>query len=326
MSEYIVQESSLKAVADKIRERLFDNSDLEFPDGFIAGINRIGEAPATPADSIIFYSVNEISIITTNTTKNWDGTLYYSTDYTTWTIWDGTEAITSVKTAGWHKLYLRGVGNTVISGGSAYRFIIGGSFIMCKGNMDNLLDYTTTPTMGTGAFANLFQQCGNVDFDIVLPQTVLSQSCYSGLFNACVSLTKTPELPATTLATFCYSDMFNGCKSLSEAPALPATTLEQGCYKQMFSNCNMLKNIPELPAITLTQDCYNFMFNGCKLIRISTTQIDEYQTPYRIPSSGTGTTASGAMTGMFTNSGGAFTGTAVVNTTYYTSNTIISAT
>jgi hypothetical protein len=66
------------------------------------------------------------------------------------------------------------------------------------------------------------------------------------------------------------------------------------------------------------------MFYGCSLIKLSTTQVDEYQTEYRIPFSGTGTTASNALGSMFANTGGTFTGTAIINTTYYTSNTVIS--
>ena len=65
------------------------------------------------------------------------------------------------------------------------------------------------------------------------------------------------------------------------------------------------------------------MFYGCRLIKLSTTQTGEYQTPYRIPKSGTGTTATGALTEMFANTGGTFTGTPSINTTYYTSNTVV---
>ena len=42
-----------------------------------------------------------------NGAKEWDGTLYYSTDHNTWNVWDGT-AISSAN----KKLYLRGKGNT----------------------------------------------------------------------------------------------------------------------------------------------------------------------------------------------------------------------
>ena len=40
---------------------------------------------------------------------------------------------------------------------------------------------------------------------------------------------------------------------------------------------------------------------------------------YRIPSSGVGTTAANALTNMFISTGGTFTGTPEINTTYYLS-------
>ena len=61
------------------------------------------------------------------------------------------------------------------------------------------------------------------------------------------------------------------------------------------------------------------MFQGCTSLKLSTTQTGEYTQEYRIPSSGTGTTASNALTNMFVSTGGTFTGTPEINTTYYLS-------
>jgi hypothetical protein len=65
------------------------------------------------------------------------------------------------------------------------------------------------------------------------------------------------------------------------------------------------------------------MFYGCTNIKISTTQTGDYQTAYRIPTSGTGTTASNALVNMFYGTGGTFAGTPSINTPYYTSNKVI---
>ena len=75
----------------------------------------------------------------------------------------------------------------------------------------------------------------------------------------------------------------------------------------------------------MSASCYESMFEGCSLIKLSTTQTGEYQTAYTIPKSGTGTTANGALQNMFVNTGGTFTGTPSINTTYYlsTSNTVV---
>ena len=111
--------------------------------------------------------------------------------------------------------------------------------------------------------------------------------------------------------------MFCGCTSLIKAPELPFTELKEDCYYYMFEGCTSLTKLPELPATTLIGICYGDMFEGCTGIKLSTTQTGEYQTPYRIPTSGTGTTATSALTDMFKNTGGTFTGTPEINTTYY---------
>ena len=61
------------------------------------------------------------------------------------------------------------------------------------------------------------------------------------------------------------------------------------------------------------------MFDSCTSLKLSTTQTGEYTQEYRIPSSGTGTTQSGSLTGMFNSTGGTFTGNPSINTTYYLS-------
>ena len=65
------------------------------------------------------------------------------------------------------------------------------------------------------------------------------------------------------------------------------------------------------------------MFYGCSLIRLSEIQIGEYQIAYRIPTSEIGAIGPDSLTDMFTNTGGMFTGTPRINTTYYTSNTVV---
>ena len=224
-----------------------------------------------------FIGNEDFTLKTNNTIKNWDGELEYSTNKKTWNIWDGTE----ISSAG-GKLYLRGTGNTKITGNpSNYRFVFAGTDalkIACEGNIENLLDYETVSAGG---------------------HPTMAEYCYSSMFAGCTSLTTTPSLPATTLAKYCYTGMFDGCTALTTAPALPATTLAVGCYRNMFRDCS--------------------------LIKLSATQTGEYQTAYRIPTSGTGTTANKALDAMFANTGGTFTGTPSINTTYYLSisNTVV---
>ena len=89
----------------------------------------------------------------------------------------------------------------------------------------------------------------------------------------------------------------------------------------MFDGCTGLTQVPALPATKLAESCYKYMFQDCSKIKLSSTQTGEYTIAYRIPSSGTGTTANTALVEMFTGTGGTFTGSPAINTTYYLSNT-----
>ena len=366
----------------------------------------IGAAPAPFKPSgksyLTFSSPNSFTL-KVDDTKHWDGTLEYFSSDKNWTIWDGTTTLSSAMNGSDNVLYLRGTGNTVISGHDFnYRWVLTGSNIACIGNIENLLDYATVetgahPTMGNycyghmfynctsltqapalpatkltkgcyfGTFCNcksltqapalpattlaegcyewmfsgcksltqapvlpattladqcyisMFQGCTGLTQTPALPATTLAKLCYDSMFEDCKSLTQAPVLPATTLAYFCYDSMFFNCTSLTQAPALPATTLAEGCYCQMFSGCTSLTQAPALPATTLAEKCYKQMFSGCTKIKISSTKTGEYTQEYRIPVTGTGTTATNALADMFISTGGILKGTPEINTTYYLS-------
>lgn len=303
---------------------------------------------------LTFSSPNSFTLKTNNATKNWNGTLEYSTNTKDWSVWDGT---TTLNSSSDNKLYLRGTGNTKIcNGSSTAKWVLTGSNISCNGNIETLLDYQTVlngehPAMAANCYANMFNGCTSLVTAPTLPATTLTDSCYSNMFKDCTALTTAPILPATTLIGYCYycmfqnctslviapalpatilaprcyDNMFNRCTSLTEAPALPATTLADQCYYGMFSVCKSLVTIPALPATTLTPYCYGNMFSGCTKIKLSTTKTGTYTQEYRIPTSGTGTTATDALNGMFGSTGGTFTGIPTINTTYYldSSNTIV---
>ena len=194
---------------------------------------------------LTFSSLNNFTLSVNDRTKHWDGTLEYFTSDKTWTTWDGTSYLHAVSDYGGYVLYLRGIGNTVITGLKRdYKWILNGNDIACVGNIENLLDYTIVESGGH-----------------------------------------------PTLANYCYSGMFQDCTALTQAPSLPATTLELGCYTSMFMGCTSLK--------------------------LSSTKTDEYTQAYRVPSSGDGVTATNTLTNMFSSTGGTFTGTPEINTTYY---------
>ena len=168
---------------------------------------------------LTFASAEPFTIAVQNATKNWDGTLYYSTDTTTWSEWDSATAIASAEHGGKQKIYMRGSGNSVIGGSAKMGWVLTGTNIRCDGNIENLLDYETVANGEHPSMASM---------------------CYGSLFYGCASLIKAPELPATTLADSCYRNMFRGT-GLTKAPELPATTLADSCYRCMFQDCANLK-------------------------------------------------------------------------------------
>ena len=174
-------------------------------------------------------------------------------------------------------------------------------------------------TLAEWCYANMFQGCISLTQAPALSATTLAGNCYSNMFQGCTSLTQAPALPATTLASGCYQRMFDSCTSLTQAPILPATTLAGWCYEFMFFNCTSLTHAPALPATTLARGCYEFMFQGCTSLKLSSIKTDEYIQEYRIPSSGNGVAATNALTKMFISTGGTFTETPTINTTYYLS-------
>ena len=117
--------------------------------------------------------------------------------------------------------------------------------------------------------------------------------------------------------------MFADCSTLVTPPELLATKLGAGCYYRMFYNCSKLNKLPKLPATNLPYNAYDNMFSTCRSIKLSATKTGEYQIPYRIPTTGTGTVNTDSLTGMFSSTGGTFTGTPSINTTYYTSNELV---
>lgn len=233
-------------------------------------------------------------------TPGWDGTMEYSTDATTWTAWDGS-AITSAvgvnDDAGYYVVYLRGTGNTVFVGGTvegATGFTLDGMSIQCKGNIEMLLDYATAEAGGHPSMGN---------------------KCFYNLFQNCTALATPPELPAIDLSERCYANMFNGCSHLVTTPKLPAQTIPRMAYYAMFSSCSSLVYLPVINATSSgSSPCAN-MFASCQKIKLSTVTDDEYVQPYKLSVDNNN--------GMFKDTGGAFTGTPTINTTYYVSNTNI---
>lgn len=290
-----------------------------------AGEELVWESVPLGPPYLTFSSPSAFTLAVSNASKNWDGTLEWSVNGETWSVWDGTSTISAMAGDDAYCLYLRGYGNTYISE-RGHSFVLTGTSIACDGDIRNLLNHASPrrATMAAGCFDMLFAYNVSLVRGPSLPSVALSDSCYSRMYFQCTALAEAPELPATTLARQCYRRMFFHCDSLSVPPRLPAKTLALGCYDGMFEYCSALTSIPELPANVLADYCYKAMFFNAASIKVSETQTGEYVTPYRIPLQGIGIdTATDALLQMFSGTGGTLTGTPSINTTYYTSNTVI---
>lgn len=98
--------------------------------------------------------------------------------------------------------------------------------------------FTTSNTVSNNAFKNFFYYCNGIVSaeHLVLPATILAESCYENMFQGCTSLTTAPELPATTLAQNCYSRMFNSCQSLNYIKCLATDISASNCTNAWVFN------------------------------------------------------------------------------------------
>ncbi len=233
-------------------------------------------------------------------------TIDYALENTGWKT--SNELIIRIQVKAGERVWFRGNNECYVTGDSEKGFSVttfrcyNGDFYL-YGNLMSLIygdEYEShTAVTGKYAFFKLFFQNENIvnhpDYDIELPATDLSPSCYRNMFYGCSKLSRAPKLPARKLEEDCYSAMFCECSSLKAAaemsatelapwcctwmyektgievaPELPATSLARGCYQFMFMECPDLTNGPSvLPATELAQDCYTGMFQRCKKLTVA---------------------------------------------------------
>ena len=288
----------------------------------------IESEPIYPTNVVVFKSDSPRTITPKYT--NTGITLQYSTNGgTTWTNISNGGTTTSSdeiwfrgRATATKRLYIDNTTSNawVFSGNSSNKLHVYGDlrYLLC----DNLGDNNIIFNISDYCFSNMFRDCTSLTTAPSLPATTLANDCYSDMFRGCTSLTTAPSLPATILADGCYTRMFYGCTSLTTAPSLPATILADSCYARMFYGCTSLTTAPSLPATTLAERCYYYMFYGCTAFKVSTTKTGSYQYSWRIPTSGTGTTAEAEYwnANMLENTGGTYTDNPTINTTYYVEN------
>ena len=198
-----------------------------------------------------------------------------------------------------------------------------GLFRGCTGISEPLVSLSATRVESYG-YAYMYYGCTGLTSNTQLPATTLGSYAYAYMYRGCTSLgTTVTSLPAMSLVSYVYAYMYYGCSNLVTHCSLPATTLSTACYQYMFYNCDKLTTIASLPATTMAQYCYRYMYQGSALIKVSATQTGEYQNAWRIPASGTGTTATDFAKSMLDSTGGTYKSNPVLGTTYYTANTVV---
>lgn len=252
--------------------------------------------PATPP--YLCFTANTAGS-TVKLQKYWSPTsvtLETSTDWNTWntyTFWN-TLTLSNV----WDKVYRRNTSETTTgfsTDSSNYYYFSMTWKMSWSGDINYLLNKNSADTLGNYG--------------------------YNALFADCTSLTSAPDLTATTIGQYSYRYMFSGCSNLVSAPKISATTIGRNCCEYMFNGCSNLEELPWLPAITLERYCYYYMFRNCSKIKLSATQTWEYQTPYRVPIEWTWVAANNCIQAMFYGTWWVQLGD--INTTYYTSNTVV---
>lgn len=264
----------------------------------------------SPTDSLFFQSASPFSIAILY--KGWEGHLQYSIDNCTWNEVTINTAMESASNGLVHRLFLRGYGNTIITGSGIgdnnFMTITSTESVQCLNQLNSLLEYRSTdiPVISSYCYRGIFRNCaslisapempaGSIGQDALsfafvnctslvkapkLPSTYVANYGYRKMFEGCTSLTSAPELPAKTINTGSYYGMFGGCTSLIKAPSLSAKEVGQYGYREMFKNCTSLTTPPEsLGATTAARECYESMFEGCTSLitapRISATELQQ---------------------------------------------------
>lgn len=248
----------------------------------------------------------------TNSHK-WDGRIFYSYDKRNWYEWNG------VITAPSRIIHLCGIDNTHLSydvESSSTRASIHffppynvsvdpGCDITCVGDLATLLDFRKYSSGGT---------------------LVASDYSFRNAFMGCLGLVSVQKIGFTHIGRDAFYGAFYECRDLKTPPALSAIALENSCYGSMFGHCYALECLPKLPAQNIPDYAYRAMF-AYSNIKLSSSQTGEYQYPFRVPYSGSGTFGINALKEMVIGTQGTYTGdeegTIQANTTYYTDKPLV---
>lgn len=320
----------------------FDNRQV--PDYVVSLIEPIGQkkgdlwfetSPVVNAVKFQSDSSFSISIDTDDESGfTWDGVIKYSTDGDIWNVWNGS-SVNSALSNNQNVLYFIGENNTTISfkkidasSGKIGTWKISGENVYCYGNLENLLDYKVTargghPSVGERAFYSMLAHNDALISSPEILSPIISEYVYYGMFWDCKNLKYAPSiLPASIVPSKGYGIMFQECPALISPPIMSGIEeiMELGCAS-MFQGCSSLEKIPQMNVSTFGNSACDWMFVNCSKLKLSETKDAEYTNSYNgCLGNSFGTDC---FKYMFLGTGGTFTGTPTINTTYYTSNEVI---
>lgn len=176
---------------------------------------------------------------------------------------------------------------------------------------NNLMEYSTDTTTWSTWDGSLISAVQNSDAYVIYLR---------GTGNMKVSTSDSTKFTITGVNVRCIGNIENLLDYATVANGEHPPMMDYS-YSNMFQNCTSLTTAPELPATTLATSCCEYMFQNCTSLKVSRTQTGIYQHAWRIPTSGT--ISSGASfwnDNMLSGTGGTFTSSPYINTTYYLEN------
>lgn len=276
-------------------------------------------------------------------------TLEFSTNYREWALWGNTSRIVTLNKG--QKLYLRN--NPTVWQDSTNIYVL----FQAMNNGSLIYDgWYLTSTKKVNIKGDL--AISNLCYGMVSCYTIVTwaggyphllttgqlqdyaeYSLFKGLkvvnaLDLTIDLSYLKRLPTDTKASVNLSGLFRNQIYLKTAPRficsdIANTSVNEISFYKAFEGCTNLEVLPNINQIFTTPVVFNEstgdrttwvyrdLFNRCSNIKVSTTNVDEYTYPINIPAY---TSPVPTFLDAFANTGGTFTGTPSVNTTYYSSN------
>ena len=220
-----------------------------------------------PEEYLYFEALEANSSVGMTITGAATPTLYYSTDKTSWTLWDYSDI--TLSNIG-DRVYFYGTGALCPSPDSGdYSTFTGSGRLKIGGSFCSLIthDYFSLPY---GAFKRLFynnaaivsissSNFGNIEY-------VDRHACFN-MFEGCSSLINIPSIHFISVSKYALAYMFKNCTSLTDVSNISVYYYTgEGACLQMFQGCTSLISANMtliIPPDSNRNNLFKNMFNSC---------------------------------------------------------------